>query len=300
MTVFHLMVSISGQLQTTFTSASYNRTVQTAHLPTLAICHHHVQAHRVRLRNHRHPRRRRCPRPPLARRPRPRPRPRPSKNATAMVSLGAKLWPGDYSNDAALRSALSGCSAIFLNLSPDFTDPGVVLYLAQGHHGRRQGRGRESTRLFQRPLRQRPRAADALEFAGLHGPRSSPSRPSSVRSVPPASPAGPFCGPATSWLTTLTPCEDVYRPRRARPLARPAIGRHTHHRQLCDRGLLQPREIPRARGRDRGRAHRSESAHAEAVEAVGRGGTGPAGRVHVGQGGGRTEEDESIPWPGRS
>lgn len=54
-----------------------------------------------------------------------------SKNATALASLGAKLWPGDYSNDAALRSALRGCSAVFLNLSPDFGDPGAELRLAK-------------------------------------------------------------------------------------------------------------------------------------------------------------------------
>ncbi|POR34230.1 NmrA-like family domain-containing protein [Tolypocladium paradoxum] len=54
-----------------------------------------------------------------------------SKNATAMAYLGAKLWPGDYDDGAALRSALRGCSAVFLNLSPDFTNPGAELRLAK-------------------------------------------------------------------------------------------------------------------------------------------------------------------------
>ncbi|KND86527.1 NmrA-like family domain-containing protein [Tolypocladium ophioglossoides CBS 100239] len=55
-----------------------------------------------------------------------------SPAAAAISSLGAKLKlvPGDYANESAIRAAMAGCSAAFLNLSPDLTDPGAELRYA--------------------------------------------------------------------------------------------------------------------------------------------------------------------------
>lgn len=55
-----------------------------------------------------------------------------SPNAKALEALdGVRLWPGDYADEAALRSALVGTSAAFLNFSPDFTDMGANLRQAE-------------------------------------------------------------------------------------------------------------------------------------------------------------------------
>lgn len=45
-----------------------------------------------------------------------------SPAAVAITTLGATIFPGSYDNTSALQTALSGCTAIFLNLGPDWTD----------------------------------------------------------------------------------------------------------------------------------------------------------------------------------
>ncbi|KAK7217807.1 hypothetical protein V2G26_005810 [Clonostachys chloroleuca] len=40
----------------------------------------------------------------------------------ALEALGVKLWQGDYDNEKALREAISGTNAVFLNFMPDFND----------------------------------------------------------------------------------------------------------------------------------------------------------------------------------
>ncbi|KAF7560734.1 hypothetical protein G7046_g3407 [Stylonectria norvegica] len=45
-----------------------------------------------------------------------------SKNAKDIEALGVKLWHGGFDDEEALKGALEGTTAIFLNLSPDFAD----------------------------------------------------------------------------------------------------------------------------------------------------------------------------------
>jgi len=45
-----------------------------------------------------------------------------SPKAKAIESLGVKTWHGDFDNEDALKKAIAGCSAVFLNFMPDFTD----------------------------------------------------------------------------------------------------------------------------------------------------------------------------------
>lgn len=45
-----------------------------------------------------------------------------STSAQALASLGVKLWAGTWASEEAIRSAMAGCTAAFLNFSPDFTD----------------------------------------------------------------------------------------------------------------------------------------------------------------------------------
>lgn len=46
-----------------------------------------------------------------------------SASAVALASLGAEIRPGSYDDASALASALAGCTALFLNPMPSFTDP---------------------------------------------------------------------------------------------------------------------------------------------------------------------------------
>lgn len=48
-----------------------------------------------------------------------------SDKARALASLGVKLWQGDYENEEALRAALQGVEAIFLNVSPNLNVEGA-------------------------------------------------------------------------------------------------------------------------------------------------------------------------------
>ncbi|KAJ1561122.1 hypothetical protein HK405_004858 [Cladochytrium tenue] len=57
-------------------------------------------------------------------------RPAESK-AQELQSLGAQIWPGDFDDSAALRQAMIGCTAAFLNFMPDFTDFGAELRWAR-------------------------------------------------------------------------------------------------------------------------------------------------------------------------
>jgi uncharacterized protein YbjT (DUF2867 family) len=50
-----------------------------------------------------------------------------SPKAKALEDLGVKLTPGDFNNNEALRAAISGTSAIFMNFMPDFADWGANL-----------------------------------------------------------------------------------------------------------------------------------------------------------------------------
>ncbi|KAJ4134528.1 hypothetical protein BFJ63_vAg868 [Fusarium oxysporum f. sp. narcissi] len=45
-----------------------------------------------------------------------------SDKAKALKTIGVRLTPGDYDNEAALREAMKGCTGLFLVLMPDFTD----------------------------------------------------------------------------------------------------------------------------------------------------------------------------------
>ncbi|KAJ2977570.1 hypothetical protein NQ176_g4297 [Zarea fungicola] len=45
-----------------------------------------------------------------------------STNAQALKDLGVKLWHGDFDNEDALKSALAGTSAVFLNFMPEMAD----------------------------------------------------------------------------------------------------------------------------------------------------------------------------------
>ncbi|KAK9489124.1 hypothetical protein V1508DRAFT_95131 [Lipomyces doorenjongii] len=54
-----------------------------------------------------------------------------SPAARSIASLGAKLFPGHYDDEESLKDGINGCSAIFLNLSPDFTDKDHELRLAK-------------------------------------------------------------------------------------------------------------------------------------------------------------------------
>ncbi|KFH42884.1 NmrA-like family domain-containing protein-like protein [Hapsidospora chrysogenum ATCC 11550] len=55
-----------------------------------------------------------------------------SPKAKSLEALdGVRLWPGDYADEGALRSALAGTCAVFLNFSPDFADMGANLRQAQ-------------------------------------------------------------------------------------------------------------------------------------------------------------------------
>lgn len=45
-----------------------------------------------------------------------------SEKAEAIKAIGVKLWPGDYDNQEALKSAINGCDSVFLNLMPSFQD----------------------------------------------------------------------------------------------------------------------------------------------------------------------------------
>ncbi|KAL6689992.1 hypothetical protein J3F84DRAFT_390851 [Trichoderma pleuroticola] len=45
-----------------------------------------------------------------------------SPQAQSIEALGAKLFPGDFDDSSALEQALAGCTAAFLNFSPDFND----------------------------------------------------------------------------------------------------------------------------------------------------------------------------------
>ena len=54
-----------------------------------------------------------------------------SATAQALISRGANLTPGSYEDSAALTTALQGCTGIFLNLMPSFTDPTAELQQAK-------------------------------------------------------------------------------------------------------------------------------------------------------------------------
>ncbi|OPB36095.1 hypothetical protein A0O28_0108690 [Trichoderma guizhouense] len=45
-----------------------------------------------------------------------------SPQAQSIEALGAKLFPGNFDDSSALERALTGCTAAFLNFSPDFND----------------------------------------------------------------------------------------------------------------------------------------------------------------------------------
>ncbi|KAL7916906.1 hypothetical protein GGI35DRAFT_434247 [Trichoderma velutinum] len=45
-----------------------------------------------------------------------------SPQAESIEALGAKLFPGNFDDSSALERALEGCTAAFLNFSPDFND----------------------------------------------------------------------------------------------------------------------------------------------------------------------------------
>ncbi|KAM0256030.1 hypothetical protein ACHAQJ_005229 [Trichoderma viride] len=45
-----------------------------------------------------------------------------SPQAQAIEALGVKLFPGNFDDASALERALAGCTAAFLNFSPDFND----------------------------------------------------------------------------------------------------------------------------------------------------------------------------------
>lgn len=45
-----------------------------------------------------------------------------SPQAQSIEALGAKLFPGNFDDSSALEQALAGCTAAFLNFSPDFND----------------------------------------------------------------------------------------------------------------------------------------------------------------------------------
>ncbi|VUC28809.1 unnamed protein product [Clonostachys rosea] len=49
----------------------------------------------------------------------------------ALEALGVRLWEGDYNNEKALRDAISGTNAVFLNFMPDFSDFGANLRQAK-------------------------------------------------------------------------------------------------------------------------------------------------------------------------
>ncbi|KAK4233366.1 hypothetical protein C8A03DRAFT_38933 [Achaetomium macrosporum] len=46
-----------------------------------------------------------------------------SPAAQALSAIGVKVYPGTWSDSAALESAISGCDKLFLNLIPDITNP---------------------------------------------------------------------------------------------------------------------------------------------------------------------------------
>ncbi|KAK9234605.1 hypothetical protein V1525DRAFT_366566 [Lipomyces kononenkoae] len=54
-----------------------------------------------------------------------------STAARSIASLGAKLFSGNYDDEESLKDGINGCSGIFLNLSPDFTDQDHELRLAK-------------------------------------------------------------------------------------------------------------------------------------------------------------------------
>ncbi|KAI9904224.1 hypothetical protein N3K66_000753 [Trichothecium roseum] len=54
-----------------------------------------------------------------------------SPAAVAAASKGIHLTPGNYDDPEALRAALAGCAAVFLNFMPDFADPGANLRQAK-------------------------------------------------------------------------------------------------------------------------------------------------------------------------
>ncbi|CAM1504974.1 Fc.00g106110.m01.CDS01 [Cosmosporella sp. VM-42] len=54
-----------------------------------------------------------------------------SPKAKTIERQGVKLWEGDFDNEQALKSAIKGTSAIFLNFMPDFNDFGANLRQAK-------------------------------------------------------------------------------------------------------------------------------------------------------------------------
>ncbi|SPO05376.1 uncharacterized protein DNG_08063 [Cephalotrichum gorgonifer] len=54
-----------------------------------------------------------------------------SPKAVAIASAGVKLWPGDFDGEAALRAAIAGTEAVYLNFMPDFTEFGANLRQAK-------------------------------------------------------------------------------------------------------------------------------------------------------------------------
>ncbi|KAK7215757.1 hypothetical protein V2G26_003760 [Clonostachys chloroleuca] len=46
-----------------------------------------------------------------------------SDKSKAIKSLGVKLWHGDFDNEEALKTAIAGTQALYLNLVPNFSDP---------------------------------------------------------------------------------------------------------------------------------------------------------------------------------
>ncbi|CAA7270754.1 unnamed protein product [Cyclocybe aegerita] len=48
-----------------------------------------------------------------------------------LSSLGVKFWPGNFDNEEALKSAIAGCTSIFLNFYPDLTDMSTNLRQAK-------------------------------------------------------------------------------------------------------------------------------------------------------------------------
>lgn len=50
-----------------------------------------------------------------------------SAKAQELKTLGVKLWHGDFDNEEALKAAIAGTSAVFMNFMPDFTDFGANL-----------------------------------------------------------------------------------------------------------------------------------------------------------------------------
>ncbi|VUC28094.1 unnamed protein product [Clonostachys rosea] len=54
-----------------------------------------------------------------------------SEKSKAIQSLGVKLWHGNFDNEKALKAAIAGTQAVYLNLVPNFSDPSGELRQAK-------------------------------------------------------------------------------------------------------------------------------------------------------------------------